>query len=270
MLLVHTAVQTEPDIAMSWSPNQYLKFSQPRLRPAMDLLSRVPTAAPRRVYDLGCGAGNVTAALVARWPRAKIIGVDTSAAMLVQAAKVLPQVQWVHHSLADWQADAPADVIYSNAALHWLPNHQQLFPALVGAVSPGGVLAVQMPRNFAAASHTLIEATARTGPWLDKLEPLLGAAPVAEPQYYYSLLAPLASSLDIWESEYLQVLSGDDPVKEWTKGTWLSQFLDCLDSAERAAFEADYAQRLRAAYPRLADGTTLFPFRRLFIVLQKP
>lgn len=270
MLLVHTAGQTESDIAMSWSPSQYLKFSQPRLRPAMDLLSRVPTAAPRRVYDLGCGAGNVTAALVARWPRAKIIGVDTSAAMLVQAAKALPQVQWVHHSLADWQADAPADVIYSNAALHWLPNHQQLFPALVGAVSPGGVLAVQMPRNFAAASHTLIEATARAGPWLDKLEPLLGAAPVAEPQYYYSLLAPLASSLDIWESEYLQVLSGDDPVKEWTKGTWLTQFLDRLDPAERAAFEADYAQRLRAAYPRLADGTTLFPFRRLFIVLHKP
>src|ERR1700687_5863781 len=191
MLLVHTAGQTEPDIAMSWSPNQYLKFSQPRLRPAMDLLSRVPTAAPRRVYDLGCGAGNVTAALVARWPRAKIIGVDTSAAMLVQAAKALPQVQWVHHSLADWQADAPADVIYSNAALHWLPNHQQLFPALVGAVSPGGVLAVQMPRNFAAASHTLIEATARAGPWLDKLGALRGAAPGAEPPYYCSLLAPL-------------------------------------------------------------------------------
>ena len=254
---------------MSWSPDQYLKFSQPRLRPAMDLLARVPAAEPGCVYDLGCGPGNVTAALAARWPRARIIGVDASAAMLAEAAKALPQLQWVHHSLADWQADAPADVIYSNATLHWLPDHQQLFPALVRALSPGGVLAIQMPRNFCAPSHTLIDATARAGPWHSRLEPLLGAAPVAEPQFYYSLLAPLAASLDIWESEYLQVLSGDDPVREWAKGTWLMQFLDRLDPTERVAFEADYGQRLRAAYPRLADGTTLFPFRRLFIVLRK-
>jgi trans-aconitate 2-methyltransferase len=260
MLLLH----------MNWSPNQYLKFSQPRSRPAMDLLARIPTAEPRCVYDLGCGAGNVTATLVERWPNASIIGVDSSAAMLAQAAKALPQVQWVQHSLADWQAEIKADVIYSNAALQWLPNHQQLFPALVKALSPRGVLAVQMPRNFAAPSHTLIDATARAGPWLSKLEPLLGAAPVGDPQFYYSLLAPLALSLDIWESEYLQVLSGEDPVKEWTKGTWLMPFLDRLDPSERVAFEADYAQRLRAAYPRLADGSTLFPFRRLFLVLQKP
>jgi trans-aconitate 2-methyltransferase len=182
----------------------------------------------------------------------------------------LPQVRWVQHGLADWRPDAPADVIYSNAALHWLPDHQQLLPALVGALAPGGVLAIQMPRNFSAPSHTLIEAAARAGPWSGKLEALIGPAPVAEPQYYYSLLAPLAASLDIWESEYLQVLSGEDPVKEWTKGTWLMQFIDQLEPAERTAFEADYAQRLRAAYPRRPDGTTLFPFRRLFIVLQRP
>ena len=126
-----------------------------------------------------------------------------------------------------------------------------------------------MPRNFSAPSHTLIDATARAGPWRGKLESLLAAAaPVAEPQFYYSLLAPLAASLDIWESEYLQVLSGEDPVKEWTKGTWLMQFLERLAPTERASFEADYALRLRGAYPRQADGTTLFPFRRLFIVLQ--
>jgi trans-aconitate 2-methyltransferase len=256
-------------LSMSWNPNQYLKFSQPRLRPAMDLLARIPSSEPRLVCDLGCGAGNVTAALAERWPRAKIIGVDSSAAMLAQAARALPQVRWVHHSLADWQAESPADVIYSNAALHWLPHHQQLFPALVKALAPGGVLAVQMPRNFAAPSHTLIDATARSGPWLSRLEPLLGAAPVGEPQFYYSLLAPQARSLDIWESEYLQVLTGEDPVKEWTKGSWLMPFLDRLEPAERVAFEADYAQRLRGAYPPLADGSTLFPFRRLFIVLQK-
>jgi trans-aconitate 2-methyltransferase len=256
--------------SMSWNPQQYLKFSQPRLRPAMDLLARIPSAEPQVVYDLGCGAGNVTAALVNRWPGAKIIGVDASATMLAQAARTLPQLQWVHQALDGWQAERPADVIYSNAALHWLPDHRRLFPRLVAMLSPGGVLAVQMPRNFSAPSHTLIEATARAGPWHGRLASLLAAAaPVAEPQFYYSLLAPLAASLDIWESEYLQVLSGEDPVKEWTKGTWLLQFLERLDPTERADFEADYALRLRAAYPRRADGSTLFPFRRLFIVLRK-
>ena len=254
---------------MSWNPQQYLKFSQPRLRPAMDLLARVASAEPALVYDLGCGAGNVTAVLAERWPDARIIGVDASTAMLAQAARSSPQLQWVHQALADWQAEGAADVIYSNAALHWLPDHRQLFPALVAMLAPGGVLAVQMPRNFAAPSHTLIEAAVRAGPWRSKLEPLLAPAPVAEPQFYYALLAPLAASLDIWESEYLQALSGEDPVKEWTKGTWLMQFLERLDTDERTRFEADYALRLRAAYPRRTDGITLFPFRRLFIVLKK-
>jgi trans-aconitate 2-methyltransferase len=235
----------------------------------MDLLARIPTIEPRCVYDLGCGAGNVTALLVNRWPQAQVIGVDDSPAMLAEAAKTLPQVRWVQHSLSHWQADAPADVIHSNAALHWLPDHRQLFPALVRALAPRGVLAIQMPRNFAAPYHTLIAVAARAGPWRRKLEPLLGTPPVAEPQEYYSLLAPLAASLDIWESEYLQVLSGEDPVKEWTKGTWLRQFLERLEPAECVDFEADYAQRLRAAYPRRSDGTTLFPFRRLFMVLQR-
>jgi trans-aconitate 2-methyltransferase len=254
---------------MSWDPKQYLKFSQPRLRPAIDLLARVACDAPRLVYDLGCGAGNVTAILVHRWPGAQIIGVDASAEMLAQAADALPQVHWVQHGLADWQPGAPADIVFSNAALHWLPDHQQLFPALLQALAPGGVLAVQMPRNFAAPSHTLIDATARTGPWRSKLEPLLGAAPVETPQFYHSLLAPLTQQLDIWETEYLQVLHGEDPIKEWTKGTWLMPFLDRLEPPERVAFEVDYAQRLRAAYPPLADGSTLFPFRRLFLVAHK-
>jgi trans-aconitate 2-methyltransferase len=253
---------------MSWSPDQYLKFSQPRLRPAMDLLARISLTQPHRIYDLGCGTGNVTAALAQRWPHASIIGVDSSAQMLEKAAAALPQLQWQQQHLAQWRADPAADLIYSNAALHWISDHQHLFPALVASLKPGGVLAVQMPRNFAAPSHTMIAATVRSGPWRDRLESLLGPAPVAEPAFYYALLAPLAPSVDIWETEYLQVLSGQDPVMEWTKGTALIPFLDRLSLAERSAFEADYARRLRVAYPLRTDGATLFPFRRLFIVLQ--
>jgi trans-aconitate 2-methyltransferase len=251
---------------VSWNPDQYLMFAAPRLRPAVDLLAAVPSAAPHVVYDLGCGAGNVTRLLAQRWPHAAITGVDDSAAMLAKAAADVQGVSWVQRSLAQWRAPSPADLIYSNAALHWLPDHAALFPALVAQLAGAGILAIQMPRNFDAPSHTLIADTVRSGPWCTRLEPLLAPSPVAEPAYYYDLLSPLVDRLDIWETEYLQVLEGLDPVKEWTKGTWLKQFLDALPEPDRNAFESDYAARLRAAYAMRADGKTLFPFRRLFMV----
>ena len=251
---------------MAWNPDQYLKFAAPRLRPAVDLLAAVPAARPQLVYDLGCGAGNVTRLLAQRWPDAQVVGVDDSASMLARAAAELPQARWVQQSLAQWRAERPADVIYSNAALHWLAGHRELFPSLVAQLAPGGVLAVQMPRNFGAPSHTMIADTVRAGPWRAKLEPLLQPSPVAPPEFYYDVLSPLVARLDIWETEYLQVLEGQDPVKEWTKGTWLKQFLDALEEPQRSAFEAAYAARVRGAYPPRADGKTLFPFRRLFIV----
>ncbi len=157
-------------------------------------------------------------------------------------------------------------MIYSNAALHWLDNHQELLVALLNGLKRGGVLAVQMPRNFGAPSHTSITETALDGPWRAVLEPLLRPSPVAEPAVYYDLLAPRAASLDIWETEYLQVLDGVNPVKEWTKGTWLSPLLAALDEPERSRFEAAYGERVAAFYPPRRDGKTLFPFRRMFLI----
>ena len=252
-----------------WDPAQYLKFAAPRFRPAMDLLARVTVEAPKTVYDLGCGAGNVTRLLAQRWPDARVVGVDDSAEMLAQAAKEAPGVVWQCQGIANWAPDRAADLIYSNAALHWLPDHQALFRRLMGCLTPGGVLAVQMPRNFSEPSHALIRETVAGGPWRDRLAPLVQPSPVAAPEYYYDLLAPLAAELDMWETQYQHVLEGEDPVKEWTKGTWLKQFLDALDEGDRPAFEADYAVRLRKAYPRRADGKTVFPFRRLFIVARR-
>jgi trans-aconitate 2-methyltransferase len=254
---------------MTWNPEQYLKFAEPRLRPAVDLLTRIDAANPARVFDLGCGAGNVTRLLKTRWPDAQITGVDDSKQMLARAAENLTGVTWVQQSLANWQPEESADVIFSNAALHWLPDHRALFAKLVNQLAPGGVLAVQMPRNFGAPSHTMIAETVLAGPWRESLEPLLRPAPVATPEVYYDLLSGVVKHLDIWESEYLQVLEGVDPVKEWTKGTWLTQFLDALDAPGAAAFEADYAARVRVAYPTRDDGKTLFPFRRLFILATK-
>ena len=251
---------------MPWDPAQYLKFAGHRLRPALDLLNRIDLAAPAHVYDLGAGAGNVTRLLRARWPNANITGVDDSAEMLAKAAAESPDITWQQADLGRWRPSHPADLIYSNAALHWLTGHERLFPALLEGLAPGGVLAVQMPRNFEAPSHTAISEAALAGPWRTRLESLLRPAPVAEPDFYYDVLAPKVASLDIWETEYLQILEGADPVKEWTKGTWLRPLLDALEEPERGRFESAYAALVARAYPPRADGRTLFPFRRLFIV----
>jgi trans-aconitate 2-methyltransferase len=249
-----------------WDPAQYLKFAGHRLRPAIDLLGRIDADKPAEVVDLGAGAGNVTRLLKARWPDAHVTGVDDSKEMLAKAAAAAPEIAWERGDLATWRPRRPADVIYSNAALHWIVGHERLFAELVGALAPGGVLAVQMPRNFSAPSHTSIAEAARSGPWRERLEPLLRPAPVAEPAFYFDLLAPRVGELDIWETEYQQVLEGENPVKEWTKGTWLTPLLDALAEPERSEFEAAYGALVARAYPPRGDGRTLFPFRRLFIV----
>ena len=254
---------------MSWDPGQYLKFAGERMRPAVDLLARIPAAAPSAVVDLGCGAGNLAPLILARWPQAKLTGVDASPEMLAKARAEHPGAQFVQGDIARWRPAAPVEVLYSNAALHWLDGHDKLVPGLLEAVQPGGFLAIQMPRNFDAPSHTTIVQAIEQGPWRAKLEPHLRRQPVAAPGEYWRMLRGRAASLEVWETEYLQVLSGGNPVAEYTKGTWLKQFLDRLDGPERAAFEADYRKRVAAWYPPQADGRTLFPFRRLFIVAQR-
>ncbi|MEA2642272.1 MAG: trans-aconitate 2-methyltransferase, partial [Chloroflexota bacterium] len=169
---------------MAWDPAQYLKFADHRLRPAIDLLNRIDADAPREVYDLGAGTGNVTRLLQARWPNAHVTGVDGSAEMLAKAGADGSRIDWVQADLGAWQPTWPADVIYSNAALHWIPDHVRLFPELLARLVPGGTLAVQMPRNFAAPSHTLIADAALTGPWRKTLEPLLRPGPTGEPAFY--------------------------------------------------------------------------------------
>ena len=254
---------------MVWDPQQYLKFSGHRLRPAADLLMRIPDFGPKTIADLGAGAGNVTKLIKARWPEARVIGVEGSAEMVEAGRSAASEVEWLHQDLANWQPGQNLDLIYSNAALHWLPDHAQLFPSLMKGVVAGGVLAVQMPRNFTAPSHLLIAETALNGPWRSRVEHLVTPPPVFEPGFYHEALAPLSVSIDIWETEYLQVLQGENPVKEWTKGTWLTRYLDVLQGEEAAAFEAAYGERVAKAYPKNASGQTLFPFRRLFMVVQR-
>ena len=261
---------------MTWNPQQYLQYEGERVRPALDLLARVPAAAPRVVVDLGCGAGNVARMLGARWPAARIIGVDNSAAMLAKARAAVDgdeRYTFVAADLDAWQPDAPADVVYSNAALHWLDDHAALFPRVARMVAAGGTLAIQVPDNFGAPSHRAIFALAQSARWRGKLAHLVRATPVAAPADYFRWLAPVVQSLDVWTTEYLQVLparpDGEHPVAAWTRGTWLVPYIAVLDADEQHEFLAAYAQALATAYPPLPDGRTLFPFRRLFIVANR-
>lgn len=256
-------------MAVTWDPNQYLTFGDHRLRPALELLMRIPHEAPASVVDLGCGAGNVTAHLRRRWPQAAITGVDSSPEMLAKAAEAEASVKWEQADFTTWRPDAAVDVIYANASLHWATDQEALFPRLMEALAPSGALAVQMPRNFGQPSHTTIAEVAMHGPWAKTLAAVQRNAPVAEPDFYYDLLAPLSSKLDLWETRYVQVLEGNNPVAEFTKGSWLKPLLDALAEPERSDFEAAYRDKVLQHYPPRDDGTTLFPFNRMFMVAVK-
>ena len=254
----------------TWNPLQYLKFAGQRLRPALDLLNRIDAEAPATVYDLGCGPGNVTPFLKNRWPAAQVVGVDRSDEMLAKAKTEHPEMDWVQGDGKTWAPENPADVIYSNAALHWIDDHASLFPRLLDCLAPGGTLAVQMPHNHAAPSHRGMAETVLEGPWAERLKPAMREFPVHDPDVYYDILSPHVSELDIWETVYAQIMEGDNPIAEWTKGSALKPFLDILtDAKENADFFQAYTEKMQAAYPKRADGKTLFHFRRLFIVARK-
>jgi trans-aconitate 2-methyltransferase len=250
---------------MQWNPDVYLRFAEERTRPAVELAARIPLSAPARVIDLGCGPGNSTAVLAARWPDADLVGLESSPTMLAKARASSVSARWIEGDVASWTPDAPYDVVFANAALHWIPHHGVLLPRLVRGLVSGGVLAFQVPRNFDAPSHVLMRETAERGPWA---QALTGArrVHVETPETYFDILAPLARTVDIWETIYLHVLQGEDAVLTWVAGTGLRPFLERLADPERDAFVAAYRQRLRDAYPTRPDGRTVFPFRRLFVV----
>lgn len=257
---------------MAWDAKQYLTFIDHRLQPAIDLLARVQGLTgfnPGRIYDLGCGPGNITAHMKTLWPGANITGIDSSPDMLARAKEDFPQMQWLQGDVGKWQAPTKPDLIFSNAALHWLGDHDQLFPRLLANLPPGGVMAVQMPNNFARPTHSLVLDAAKKSGCFDQLAHLFKPSPTQTPDFYYEHLSPKCQHLDIWQTDYLQALEGDNPVADWTKGTWLRPFLDALDKEGQPIFEACYRKLIKAAYPSLADGKTLLPFKRLFILAIK-
>lgn len=251
----------------SWQSGQYLKFVGERTRPAVDLAARIDIEAPRRVIDLGCGPGNSTAILRARWPLATLTGLDSSEAMLATARSDQPTGDWQLGDIATWSAPSPCDVVFSNAALQWVPDHGAVMPHLLAQVAPGGALAWQMPANFDAAPHQLMRELGATAKWRTRFLRPARTWLVQPPEFYYDLLAPLAARLDLWHTDYLHVLAGPEAIIEWYRGSGLRPWLDALaDDAEREAFVTDYQALITAAFPRRPDGKVLFPFRRLFLI----
>jgi len=251
---------------MAWDPKTYLVFGEERTRPARELLARVASEHPKRVVDLGCGPGNSTALLAARWPDADLEGVDNSPEMLGNARKQAFSARWTEADVSAWNPASPYDVIFSNAALQWVADHKRLLPQIMSHVAKDGVFAFQVPRNFADPCHTLIRDVARDPRWADKLAGVRDWWNVLEPEVYFDILEPHTRSIDVWETRYVQVLQGEDAVFRWMSGTGLRPFANALEGKAREAFLEDYRVRVGAAYPRRKSGVTLYPFQRLFCV----
>jgi trans-aconitate 2-methyltransferase len=261
---------TAPGPTGDWNCALYLKFERERTRAARDLLARVPKGGQGLVVDLGCGPGNSTELLVERFPEAAVTGLDYSAEMLTVASARAPRARFLETNIEEWEPDEPVDLIFANAALHFVPDHRGFMTRLVSFLKLGGCLAVQMPNNMHELSHASMRMVAADGPWAGRLVPIAKTRAVIGPvDEYYRLLIPLCRSLDIWQTTYVHALDGPDGVVEWFEGSGLRPFLEPLDSDERAAFLARYRRELASAYPRQPDGKVLLRYPRLFFVLQK-
>ena len=256
-------------MALVWDPKQYARFGDHRGHPYLDLLARIGADAPRRVVDLGCGPGNLTALCRQRWPAAHIVGLDSSPDMIEQAREI-PGVRWELGDVSEWRPTPQDDVVLANAVLQWLPEHRELLRRWTSELAPGSWLAWQVPGNFDSPSHTLMRELAASPRWSAQLDGVLRHDhPVDDPIDYARLLQSGGWVADAWETTYVQVLTGPDPVLEWVRGTGLRPVLQALGPADAAAFETEYAAAVRQAYPPTPAGT-LFPFRRIFAVGVKP
>jgi trans-aconitate 2-methyltransferase len=258
---------------MRWDPEQYTRYADERGRPFTDLLARVTAPAPRRVVDLGCGPGNLTARLAQRWPGAAVEGVDSSPEMIARASAAgYDRVRFRVGDVCEWAVPADCDVLVANAVLQWVPTHRELLREWAGRLPAGGWLAFQVPGNFDSPSHTLLRELASSARWAALIGPgvLRHHDAVAEPAQYAALLLAAGLRVDVWETTYLHVLPGPDPVLEWMRGTGLRPVLAALpDPQDAARFEAEYAAALREGYPRTEHGTVL-SYRRIFAVGHKP
>ncbi|MGV8920870.1 MAG: trans-aconitate 2-methyltransferase [Pseudomonas sp.] len=251
---------------MTWSAKQYSAFEQERTRPVRDLVAAITTQNVSVAVDLGCGPGNSTEVLAERFPQAAVTGMDSSDDMLVSAKSRLPTLNFELADIESWDPAQRFDVILANASLQWVPDHDALYPRLVSKLNAGGSLAVQTPDNLEEPAHRLAREVAADGPWASKTG-AVKLPPRHNASFYYQLLKPHCSSVDVWRTTYHHPLAGGHAaVVEWFKGSALRPYLARLDDAEKSAFLDSYLTEISKAYPALEDGTVLLPFPRLFVV----
>jgi trans-aconitate 2-methyltransferase len=250
-----------------WDAEQYLKFGDERTQPVRDLISRIQLPSPRRIIDLGCGPGNSTEDLRRRWPTATTTGLDNSTEMIERARQAHPEGTWVPGDAATWTSTECYDLVFSNAMLHWVRDHEAVCPRLFDQVADGGALAFQVPAHYDSPLHREILEVSRDSEWTDRMVAARAALTNHPPEFYYDLLEGRASRLDIWETTYYHVLAGPDAVLEWFRGSGLRPFLEALNGdGEQRRFESRLVARYEKTYPRRWDGRILFPFRRLFLI----
>ncbi|CBS87820.1 methyltransferase domain-containing protein [Azospirillum lipoferum] len=259
---------------MAWDPDAFATLDVLRRRPVIDLTAALPSSlSPRSVVDLGCGAGQLSRLLAARWPQADVLAVDQSRAMLRWAGDTPSPVRYLHADLAVWRPHWPTDLVISAGGLQHVAGHDRLFPELLQSLGPGGVLAVALPRPQNQTTHSLLLETAADGPWADRLHGAWPAAPLTEGrgydvQDYYDWLGREGASIELWETEYFHVLDGDVPLVQWLHQAALAPVMDRLTGPELDRFLAAYRRRLEAAYPEHSSGNTLIPTKWLFVVVR--
>lgn len=251
----------------TWDAEQYLKFGGERTQPVRDLICRILLENPPLIMDLGCGPGNSTAELRTRWPGSRIVGLDSSLEMIARARRSYAQGEWQVGDATCWIAEEPFSLVFSNAMLHWVHDHERVCPRLLDQVAPGGALAIQVPAHYDSPLHREILDVSRDPAWTGRMDGARAALTNHPPEFYYDLLGPRARRLDLWQTTYYHVLAGPEGVLEWFRGSGLRPFLEALaDDEERLRFEALLLERYKSTYPRRADGRILFPFLRLFFV----
>ncbi len=249
----------------TWDAQQYLKFSNERTQPAIDLVSRIELE-PKTILDLGCGPGNSTEVLFNRWQHASLTGLDSSSEMLQQARKAHPDWDWLEADMVSFESDIKFDLVFSNAAIQWVKNHAVLLPKLKNLVSSGGALAIQIPAHQRSHLHRAMITIAQDSQWLKYMQHAQTALSLETPQFYYDVLLP-ANKIVLWQTAYQHVMPNPEAILEWIRGTGLRPFLEALPNAKaRADFEAQLLKRVRIDYPAQCDGNVLFEFNRLFMI----
>jgi len=254
-----------------WTPDLYLTFSKERTQPAIDLAARIQTRQPRRIIDIGCGPGNSTKILKERWPFAEITGIDSSANMIDEASDKYPDIEWV---CADASGDLSHmglfDVIFSNAAIQWMPNHDKLLRNLFDMLNPSGVLAVQTPDASHMPVHVELAKLAFSDKWANKFTGFSGTHSTYHADFYYNIIAGLSNMIDLWETRYFHVMNSHAEIVDWYRSTGLKPYLDCLrEESLRAEFLFDFKRAMTAVYHMQANGKVLFPFTRIFFIVKK-